>query len=272
MVLAAGASLAQREKELALVVLTVVLLSSSIILPAKLGSDLNYHLNLRIVQAIWTAYLINRFSRTSIELGHNQTPIERLNGTDNGSVAEAEGRNGAANQWTTGTAAPNVRVFLMTTIVLLAVLWSTRHALGMGAARSWLMLRRLESPAGLQAQSFMRQCCRLAQNPQVRTFTDNPLFALYQRDRAVLNDPFLFRMLVTTGRIEPTELLERLESESYDLLILTGNVFGEGYETTPFALAPPLAQSIRDHYRLRGAAFGFYLYGPLSTPRPDKES
>lgn len=63
-------------------------------------------------------------------------------------------------------------------------------------------------------------------------------------------DSFLFKMLVDTGRLQPTVLEERLSRGEYDLVVTTGSFDDPRYLDSAFALPRPLAKVINERYML----------------------
>ncbi|HEX8199734.1 MAG TPA: hypothetical protein VF590_04550 [Isosphaeraceae bacterium] len=134
------------------------------------------------------------------------------------------------------------------------------------------LARRLASPAGRAALRGYRELFRMAEDPGARLLTDCGLLALHQKERAPFVDPWLFRLLVETGRIRPTPLQEALRSEAFDLVVSTADWGDPGYAWYEFGLPMALVEAARDHYRLAGTRAGLFLYVPRRGARRPGES
>jgi hypothetical protein len=209
-------------------ILTLVLLGAGLVTSGKKGADLNYVLSLRVVAALATGALW-------------------------GAVQDPAARNPRG---------------LLALLVLATVSLVPGTDL---AAHQALQARRqalaLASPAGRAALHAYRDLFRMAEDPGVRLLTDCGLVALHQKERAPFVDPWLFRMLVETGRIRPTRLRRDLRSEGYDLVISTADWNGPEYASYSFGLPMDLVEEARDHYTLVGARAGLFVYAPRGNAR-----
>jgi len=115
-----------------------------------------------------------------------------------------------------------------------------------------------------------RQLFALAANPGVPILTDSGLVALHQRQRAPFVDPWLFRVLVTSGRIDPKVMVHRLQTTEYEWIITTHDLFdpNEPYDDYVFGLPPEVAEYARRNYAPAGQLAGRFLYRPITGPVP----
>jgi hypothetical protein len=134
------------------------------------------------------------------------------------------------------------------------------------ARLAWEDARFYPSLEGRRFLIAQRQIIRLAEDPRLKLLTDSGLLQLYQKDRAPFVDPFQFRLMCDTGRIQPRVMLEELEAESYDQLILTYDLDGPDNPPT-CGLDRELARAARAHYKLADRRLGLFLYGRRSGRR-----
>jgi MFS family permease len=65
-------------------------------------------------------------------------------------------------------------------------------------------------------------------------------------------DAFLFKSLVETGRLQPTELVERIRRGEYDLVATTASVNDPNYLASAFGMPPSVAAAILERYEKSG--------------------
>ena len=115
---------------------------------------------------------------------------------------------------------------------------------------------------------------RVAADPSGRLLTDSGFIDLHAKERAVFGDPWLFRMLVETGRIDPKVLIDRIDSGYYAVIATTGDLRKADYEHVRLRPAdgPGRAASARryDARRLDGRLFIYMKKerGPRRSRRP----
>lgn len=213
---------ARRPRDVRSTTLTVVILAASLVTSAKRGADLNYYMSLRVVEALGVGALWHA-ARTATSRG--------------GRLASA------------------------TVAVLggLTLLQGGLHALTQ-AAFTWNAASSTDTSAGKGFIAAYRRIFRVAGDPGVQLLTDAGIFDLYQRERAAFGDPWLFRMLVETGRIRPEVMRRKIEAEEYDLVITTSDVNAPGYATYEFGLPMVLAERVREHYALVGTEARLFVY------------
>src|SRR5439155_3530234 len=102
------------------------------------------------------------------------------------------------------------------------------------------------------------------QAENVRVLTDSGALALYQKEKAPFVDPWLFRLLVRTQRIEPRQMEQWLESRSYDYLVLTADLYSPAYDDNAFGLPLPLVRKARGRYTQVAYAAGLFIYQAAS--------
>ena len=65
------------------------------------------------------------------------------------------------------------------------------------------------------------------------------------------------------GRVQPTELLRRIDAREYDMVLSTAQVMDASYDHYNFGFPPPVAAAIRRGYVFRGVLGGLFVYAPL---------
>ncbi len=105
-----------------------------------------------------------------------------------------------------------------------------------------------------------RDAGRAAADPAARMLTDSGFIDAHAGDRAVFGDPWLFRMLVDTGRIRPRVVLERIDSGYYETIITTADFRLPAYESNAFGLPMALVERLRDRYELVRSGDGLFVY------------
>jgi hypothetical protein len=220
-----------KERDSRFALLTAVLLLSSVISSAKLGSDLNYFLSLQAVQGLvagtqWHAMRAQVMVRPRAMVAALLLALLAM---------------GAS-------------VFGLATHVLVA-----RNAR--------CFFRTSEGDWYLTCRQIV---IRLAQDPTVTLLTDSDLLAMHQGLRAAFLDAQDFRVLVESGVINPSLLRERLESGFYSHVILTADVNEPSYERYYLRLPAVLTESIRRNYECRGVIGQWFVF-VLSGANRDRE-
>jgi hypothetical protein len=209
-------------------ILTLVLLGVSLLAAGKRGADLNYFLSLRVVAALAAGALWG-----AVQDPAARNPRRLLALLVLGAVSLVPGTNAAAIQ----------------------ALHARRQAL------------TLASPPGRAILRAYRDLFRMAEDPDMRLLTDCGLVALHQEERAPFVDPWLFHMLVETGRIRPTRLRHALRAEAYDAVISTADWNAPGYASYAFGLPMVLVEEARAHYTFVGSRAGLFVYVPRGNAR-----
>jgi hypothetical protein len=226
----------RRPRDLPLATLAAVQLAGSMLAATKLGSELNYFLGLRLVAALaggaaWGA--VRRFCSDPVDGG--------------GGVRSRAARGVAAMVSLAMLCYAMIPGTLHDFEQMRAARRFNQHAFGPG--REILRLRQ---------DIFDR-----ASDPGAAILSDSGEIQLRLGERAPFVDPWLFRVMVTTGRIDPAEIRRRLESRDYDLVITTRDLFDRRvYDTYDFGLPPGLAEAARRNYRPVGAAGGLFVFEP----------
>ncbi|MHC5541806.1 hypothetical protein ACYOEI_26610, partial [Singulisphaera rosea] len=202
--------------------LAVVILAASLLGSSKRGADLNYYLSLRVVEAWAVGTLWNAASTVTTQRG---------------------------------------RVFttLAATLGLLALPFGTLLT-AQQAFASWKTSEDLRGPLGHQLLRTYQQVYRMAEDPKARLLTDSGLFDLHQKERAAFGDPWLFRMLVETGRLEPTRMKRAIEAQEYDWIVTTSDLNAKEYESYGFGLPMALVEPARAHYAFVRSDVGLFFY------------
>jgi hypothetical protein len=217
-------------RDVPLATLAVVLLVGSVASSAKVGSDQNYFLGLRLASAMAGGALWSAASR-----------------------AAYAGRSGCGRGILAGWLG-------LTVLISVSLLPGLNHLLA--NVRGAQQMRAFESGPGRPSIAQIRRVFRLAADPNVELLTDSGLVALHQGPRATFIDPWLFRNLVTRGDLDPTEVRKRIENRSYDYIITTHDLKAPSYPGYPFGLPPELALAARDRYAFAGNVPGLLIYAP----------
>jgi hypothetical protein len=214
-------------REVELTSLAVVILVAGLITTRKLGADVNYYLSLRVVEAMAFALLWR--------------------------VAKAR------RAW------PLVPL----AAVAYAGSWALMSSLARMKAEADVARATADSSRGGPDYSRLpafREVARLAQDPSVHMLTDVGLFDLYQRERAAIGIPWLFRILVQTGQVDPARMRRWIDDEYYDVIITMVGLESPSYESYAFGLPMTLVERARAHYVLVAKKGGFYYYGRRRDP------
>ena len=208
-------------RDVRLATLAAVLLVGSAVAAGKQGASLNYYLGLRAVEGL-----------------------------------------AAGAAWTAARAAAGRArwaVLAVGVVVLTALLLGCGGGLA-GATRA-------ENQRGFFATARGRSYLRVyqalldkARDPRARILTDSGMIDLYQGERAAFGDPWLFRLMVDTGRIDPVTMKSRIDDEYYELVITTSDIMLPAYADYAFGLPMVLAERVRAHYQPIGARAGHFLY------------
>lgn len=221
--LALWASRATGARDGGLAVLAALLLMASVVLSTKRGADLNYYLGLRAVEAL-----------------------------------------AVGAWWRAWTLAPSRRrssALAVAGLLGCLTIVPGLNFVAMQVRLEWGKAQFLASPQGREVRAFYREVCAMAANPRTRLLTDSGLFDLYQGERAAFGDPWLFRMLTLTGRIDPAAMRRRIESQDYDLIITTAEIDRPSYDSYEFGLPATLAERARARYLRIDQRAGMFLYG-----------
>lgn len=214
-----------REPDLA--ALTAVILMVSLATAFKPGSDLNYYLNLRIVEPLVIGKLWS-LTRT----------------------AKGQAVRGLVFGLVLGT---------------LSLVPGVRHA-AMQVLNAKKNAENFAGPLGIGRLRVQDRLFRFAADPKLNVLSDSGIVALHQGERAAFSDPWMFRALVTTGQIEPKAIEERLLASGYDYLILTSPL-GPEYESYEFGLPPKLARIAAGRYVHVDTRLWYFIYEPKTLER-----
>ena len=220
--------LRSRPREVAPATLAAALVASALAATMKQGADVHYFLSLRVVEGLAVGTLW-------------KAALDRLDRPPPWLVASA---------------------LLGAAALVPGVLEAGHRAL---IARD--LAASLATWRGREITRTQAEVIRLARNPAVRMLTDLGLFDLYKGDRAEFVDPYLFRMLVESGRIRPARMRDALERESYDLLVISDFLDDPRYDSYLFGLPRGLVAAARRHYVFWGGSGGLFFYTPRHGPR-----
>jgi hypothetical protein len=220
--LGCGLWMSREHKNHAMLILTVVWLIAAVFLCAKKGSDVNYFIPLRIVEAIAAGTF----------------------------CAAALRSNRPRLVWTLAALVgalvtlPSANLALETTTAAIA-----RHA-------------AFDSQAGQARLQQFERCRKLAQDANVRLLTDSDRLAVYQGPRAAWMDTYLFRLRVDSGRLDPHDLIARLQARWFQYVVLTVDLSGDYGDSFFYRLPAEVAAAIRANYRLQSRSAGLFVYVP----------
>ena len=217
-----------RPREVRPATLVLVLLASALVLSAKLGADINYYLSLRVAEGLAVGALWHAV--------HSNAPGQRPR------------RRSAALAATTLVASA-----LMVPSVVMASLY-----VDLATTESVFY----ETPKGRRFLRTYREAFALAQDPRVHLLTDVGLLDLYQGERAAFGDPWLFRTLVETGRLQPATMARRIDSQYYDVFITAHDLDSPRYVKHDFRLPKGLFERVRANYVFRRSPPGLQFYVP----------
>jgi hypothetical protein len=217
-----GLWVSNEHKDRALFILASLWTLAAIVACAKRGSDLNYFLPLRIVEALAAGALCAAAMRS---------PRHRIG-------------------WTLLTFAGILAMLPGTLFAAETALTALRHR------------ARLESPDGLAEQQQVQHYMQLAADDGVRLLTDSDRLAVYQGCRAAFFDCYLFRLQADAGRIDPRALVDRLQSRWYEYVILSADLSVAHHDYFFYNLPQPVAEAVKANYTLQSQESGLYVYVP----------
>jgi hypothetical protein len=221
-------------REPALAALAIVIAALDVLTARKMGSALNYYLGLRLVAALGAAALWGRI------------------------------RDGLGGSWL-----PLAAGVLGALALIPSVAESARFFAATRAEATYFV-----SPRGRALLAAYRALFALAEDRRVSLLTDSGPIALHERERAAFVDPWLFRLLVTTGRLRPDAIEARLRDGDYDVVVATTDLDGPFSRAYPFSLPPGLIDAARSAYvrSFTVAAddpwHALYVYVPRAPRRP----
>jgi hypothetical protein len=214
--------LARRGPERRLAALTLCLLPLAVLTASKMGSDLNYFLCLRPVAALGAAALCEAILKESL-------PRRRAAG-----------------------------VVLLSLALAVPSLWVVGRAAAEQVETAW----RSPSPDGRSRRAALDEAIRMARDGRHPILTDCDALGVYQAGGAPLLDPFLFRLRVQGGRLDPGPLIERIERGQFSALILSADPAIDYPETYFWKLPHGVAASIAGRYRFERQLGPWLVYVP----------
>lgn len=218
-----------RYRNTPLVILTAVLLVADAMACAKRGSDLNYFLNLRLPTALAAGTLCHAMLHPAV------------------------GRWRAC-----------VVLGLAAAVCLPSVFGTLRAA--DDARQKRIGLATPEGAARLRQRAA---CIDLVRRQPGQVFTDSDELAVYQGAHAGPLDMYLFRLRVEAGRLNPHELIGRLERRQLEAVVLSADA-GQPHGSHFFWRLPGrLSAALHEHYELEQRQDEFFIYRPRrqdSTP------
>ncbi|MDR3638966.1 MAG: hypothetical protein P4L84_34490 [Isosphaeraceae bacterium] len=214
---------ARPTRDLRFAALAATLITACFVASVKKGADLNYFLPLRAVASLAVATLWSAM----------------------------KGANGC-RAWRLAAAATVAAAALSTTLLPIAVQTYVAYEF-----REWLHTRN--------AQVLLRQYAdlvKLARDPSRSILTDSGHLDIQRGTGTVFADPWLFRLLASTERLNPVDLQRAIENERYDWIVTTKPLEDPEYATYEFGLPNPLAAAARRHYVFAGQKADLFVYQP----------
>jgi hypothetical protein len=216
-----------RHREVRPAVLAALLLAAALGLSAKVGADTNYYLNLRVAVALAVGALWH-----AVHADTTQRSFRR-------SAALA-----AAG--------------LLAIVVMFPSSWT---ALGY-AEMSLIEAAFYDTPDGQLLLRANRDVMAMARDPRIHVLTDSAMIDLYQGERAIIGDPWLFCTLVEAQRLRPTEMARRIDSQYYDVFISGHDLDAPDYSRHDSRLPAGLFERVRANYVRHSSPPGFAIYTP----------
>ncbi len=210
--------------------LTAVIATLSVLSTLKLGADLNYYLGLRLVGGLGAAQIAGEVLRDC-----------------------RRGGLGEKICWFAAVAL----VGLGTVVSVKAVVYA--QSAFVDARDEYRDQRSFQGRAKLEQYQLFFE---LASDPDHTLLTDCGPIALRQRDRAPFADPWLFHLLVESGRIVPSSVIQQLQDREYEWVITTSDLLGSDYLDNPFGLPEPVAQVVRSQYEPIAETADLFVYQP----------
>jgi hypothetical protein len=209
--------------------LAAVIVPVSLITTAKRGADVNYFLDLRIVNALALAALWHVVQQPTA-IGWHGTRLVKCTAIGLLSLA------------------PGVLVAFFNALVA-----GTVHDFQRG------------SPGRVTA-SMYDVAARVARNPGARILTDAGYLDIQQGARTLYGDGWLFRLQVETGQIYPAKIIADLENRRYDFIITRNDLFTEDYDFYNRAFPKAIADAARRHYEPLNRTQLFHWYQRRALP------
>jgi hypothetical protein len=125
----------------------------------------------------------------------------------------------------------------------------------------------LQRSGGQSRMRIYRALEKRAEDPNFHFLTDSGLLDLYRRERADFGDPWLFRLMVETGRIDPIKMKERIENKYYEVVITKSDLMSDGYAQFNAGLPTVLYERVRAHYEPVGQLEDLFYYAPRGAER-----
>jgi hypothetical protein len=137
-----------------------------------------------------------------------------------------------------------------------------------GLTRIQRLAAIFRAPAGQEVLSAHRLAARVVADPAGRLLTDVGYIDVHARERAVFGDPWLFRMLVETGRIDPKTLIDRIDSGYYETVVTSRDFRRPDYASNAFGLPMVLVERLRARYEFVGVDGGLFVFAKKGPRRP----
>lgn len=210
-------------RERRLAVLALVLFLGCAISAGKFGSDINYFLP-------WVPLAAVAFAETATRLCRAQGPRAWLG-------------------W------PVVGLALTT------ISFSFLHS-EIQASSAIGLAGKAQSAAGRTFQAKFREVLALGRDPSLRILTDCGHLDIQRGEATQFGDPWLFRLLADTGRVNLDEAVRAIDEERYDLIVTTKPLSDLSYTDYVFGMPMPMVEAARRHYVFDRQESSLFLHRP----------
>jgi hypothetical protein len=116
------------------------------------------------------------------------------------------------------------------------------------------------TPEGKAIDELYERLYLLAADPERHLLTDVGRIDIRQGARTLYADPFLFKLMVETGQVNPRRVLEDIDSQKYSVLICGRDLFSPTYAAYDSSLPLVLAERAQLRYEPVGSLYGLYLH------------
>jgi hypothetical protein len=113
---------------------------------------------------------------------------------------------------------------------------------------------------------FAKRVWRAAESSKERLLTDDGEIDIRRGDNTVFADPWLFRLMVQEGQIDPRRMRRMISEQYYDRIITRKNLFSQDYLSFDRGLPVTLVEEARLHYEPTGERDGLFFYGRRARP------
>ena len=124
-------------------------------------------------------------------------------------------------------------------------------------------LQRAHSNGSMDYYDRLR---RAAERSKDRLLTDDGEIDIYRGESTVFADPWLFKLMVQEGQIDPRKMRSMIREQYYDRIITRKSLFSQDYLSFDRGLPVTLVNEARLHYEPTGEFGGLFFYGRRARP------